>query len=405
MKTIKILFAALILSGLSVKAQINLVGAGSGPNGTIDIVKWQALDSTSVTRYPSGLAGYLFASSVFNAYNSNYYLGGIAAGSGVLLAFNTNSNTSNLTPYANLSNVSEIDMSTGKIYKLSSDSVGYIAVSEYDIATNSQIVLGVINEPGVYGIIADAIGFDSNNGILYYVGFDTTTASCLYGISVRNPVFSWTKTTLLTTAPGNNFSSVNYDNVNNLLFASNAEFNSNGNYTGNKVVEINTTSGEIVERGVLTGFPYYLGGSASFDQNTGSFLLVGFDTAFNQKMIVFNTLNNTFITGFVPPNVSEIVCDNYSFAKSAYTGTSIDEQHKSDFSIFPNPATSKFTMSIGRLTGNCTLKIHTLTGKECLSMQIEQPETEIPTQSLVKGVYMITIQDEKGTKTKKLIIQ
>jgi len=405
MKTIKIIFAALILSGLSVKAQINLVGAGSGTNGTIDIVKWQALDSTSINRYPSGLAGYLFASSVFNAYNSNYYLGGIAAGSGVLLAFNTNSNTSNLTPYANLSNVSEIDMSTGKIYKLSTDSVGYIAVSEYDIATNSQIVLGVINEPGVYGIIADAIGFDSNNGILYYVGFDTTAASCLYGISVRNPVFSWTKTTLLTTAPGNNFNSVNYDNVNNLLFASNAEFNSNGNYIGNKVVEINTTSGEIINRGALTGFPYYLGGSASFDQNTGSFLLVAFDTAFNQKMIVFNTLNNTFVTGFVPSNVSEIVCDNYSFAKSAYTGTSINEQDKLDFSIFPNPATNKFTMNIGQLTSNCTLKIHTLTGQECLSMQIQQPETEIPIQSLAKGVYMVTIQHEKGTKTKKLITQ
>jgi hypothetical protein len=53
---------------------------------------------------------------------------------------------------------------------------------------------------------------------------------------VRNPVFSWAKKTLLTTAPGNNFSSVNYDNVNNILYASNAEYDPATNYTGNKRV-------------------------------------------------------------------------------------------------------------------------------------------------------------------------
>ena len=35
-------------------------------------------------------------------------------------------------------------------------------------------------------------------------------------------------------------------------------------------------------------------------------------------MIVFNTYTNTYETGFVPGSVSEIVCDNYAFAQSAY---------------------------------------------------------------------------------------
>jgi len=405
MKIIKILFVVILLSGISAKAQINLVGAKANPNGTIDIVKWQALNSSSVTTYPSGLEAYLYASSVFDSYNSNYYLGGISSGSGVLLSFNTNSNTSSFISNAPLSNISEIDMSTGKIYNLSSDSVGYISVNEYDIATGSEIILGVITEPGVNGIVTDAISFDSNNGILYYVGYDNSPAACLYGIPVRNPVFSWTKTTLLTTAPGNNFSSVHYDNANNILFASNAEYNSGGSYTGNKVVELNTTSGEVIERGELTGFPYYLGGSSSFDQNTGSFLLVGFDTAFNEKMIVFNTLDNTFITGFVPDNVSEIVCDNYSFAKSAYTTTSIRGQDKSDFTIFPNPTTNKFVLKKSTFTDNSTLRICDMNGKEYLSRQIQHSETEISTESLTKGIYVVTIQNQKSTKTKKLIIQ
>lgn len=405
MKQINSALFAFLLFSIVANAQINLVGTRANQNGTIDIVKWQALNSSSVTSYSSGLEAYLYASSVFDSYNSNYYLGGISSGSGVLLSFNTNSNTPGLIPYAALSNISEIDMSTGKIYNLSLESVGYISVNEYDITTGSEIVLGVIAEPGVNGIITDAISFDSNNGILYYVGYDNSPAACLYGIEVRNPVFSWKKTTLLTTAPGNNFSSVNYDNANNVLFASNAEYDAGGSYTGNKVVELNTTSGEVIERGVLTGFPYYLGGSSSFDQNSGSFLLVGFDTAFNEKMIVFNTLDNTFITGFVPDNVSEIVCDNYSFAKSAYTTTSIREQDKSDFTIFPNPATSKFMVNITGSSDSYTLKIHTLSGKECLSMQIQNPETEIPTESLSKGVYMVTLQNQKSTKTQKLIIQ
>ena len=98
MKKIIVTLFAILLFGIGANAQINLVGAKSNPNGIIDIVKWQALDSTSVGRYPSGLQGYLYASSVFDSYNSNYYLGGMSSGSGVLLSFNTVSNTANLIP-------------------------------------------------------------------------------------------------------------------------------------------------------------------------------------------------------------------------------------------------------------------------------------------------------------------
>lgn len=405
MKKIKLVIAALLLSNIAVKAQINLVGASVNPNGTIDIVKWQALDSSSVNRYPSGLEAYLYSSSVFDAYNSNYYLGGISSGAGVLLSFNTNSNTPSFISNAPLSNISEIDMSTGKIYNLSSDTVGFISVNEYDIYTGEETILGTISEPGVNGIITDALSIDANNGILYYVGYDNSQASCLYAIAVREPVFTWTKTTLLTTAAQNNFSSVHYDNVNNILFALNAEYNTGGNYNGSKVVEINKLSGEVIERGLLSGFPYYLGGSSSFDQNSGSFLVVAFDTAFNEQMIVFNTLNNTYITGYVPTMVSEIVCDNYSFAQKTYITTGMVDAEKIDFNVFPNPSTSKFTITISDFEGSCILKIQDMSGREYLTKQIEHPKTEISTNSLKKGVYVVSILGDKNTSTKKLIIQ
>lgn len=397
------IFLCNILSG---QAQISLVGASvNSSTGSIDIVKWQALDSASVTTYPTILQGYVFNSSVFDAYNSSYYLQGITATSSGLLSFNTVTNTATLSPYGTLSNITEFDMSTGKIYTLTSDSIGYIIVNEFDINTGTESVLGVIIEPGIQGIISDATGFDSNNGILYYVGYDVSPSNCLYSIPVREPVFSWSKTTLLTTSPGNNFSSVNYDNVNNIIFASNAEYDSAFNYLGNKVVEINKTTGEVITRGELAGFPWFVGGSSSFDQFSGSFMLVGIDTNNVQSMIVFDTYNNTYQTGFVPGSVSEIVCDNYAFAQNTYGTTSIDQKDLADVSLFPNPAASKFTLKTNSSADKSTLLIYDVNGRELLSREIQNPETEISTEFLTKGVYIVTIQNQMSKQTKKLVIQ
>jgi len=395
-----------MLSHLSGQAQINLVGASiNAGTGKIDILKWKVFDSVSVTPYPTSFVGYYMASSLFDAYRSNYYLTGITPDSSALLSFNTASNISSLHPFNSYSNISEIDMSTGNIYTLRSDSIGYISVNEYDISTGTDSLMGMISEPGLYGIVVDAIGFDANHGIIYYVGYDGSSTYCLFSIPVRNPVFSWAKKTLLTTASGNNFSSVNYDNVNNILYASNAEFDSANNYTGNRVVEIDCITGEVISRGVLYGFPWFLGGSSSFDQNSGSLLLVGFDTNFVERMIVFNTYTNTYETGYVPGSVSEIVCDNYSFAQSAYGTVSINEKNPTEVSIFPNPATSKFTLKLNSSAGKFSVKINNMNGRECFSGEIQNPETEISTEFLEKGFYFVTLQNNKVLQTHKLIIQ
>jgi hypothetical protein len=406
MKTIKLFGCILMLSCFSGQAQINLVGAGINTGtGQIDILKWQAFDSASVTHYPTMFVGYYMASSLFDAYNSNYYLTGITPDSSALLSFNTISNDTGLHPFSSFSNISEIDMSTGKIYTLGSDSIGYISVNEYDINTGTDSLLGVISEPGLYGIFVDAIGFDSNHGIIYYLGYDGSPTYCLFSIPVRNPVFSWEKKTLLTTASGNNFSSVNYDNVNNILYALNAEYDSANNYNVSRVVEIDYITGDVVPRGLLAGFPAFVMGSSSFDQNSGSFLLAGFDTNFVEQMIVFNTNTNTYETGFIPGNVSEIVCDNYTFAQSAYGTVSVDKKDPEDVSIFPNPATSKFTLKMNRSADKYSLKINNMNGRECFSGEIQNPETEISTEFLEKGVYFVTLQNNKVLQTHKLIIQ
>jgi hypothetical protein len=397
MKKINLILIILLLSGLTVSAQIHLVGTSAGPGGTVDIVKWQALDSTSVSRFPSGLEGYLYASSVFDSYSSNYYLGGIASGSFVLFSFNTSTNTPGTLPFNALSNISEIDMSTGKIYTLRMDSASYFSVNEYEISTGTESLLGVIYEPGFSGIVTDAISFDSNNGILYYIGFDGIGDVCIYAVPVRNPDFTWSKTPLITTAPQNNISSVCYDNVRQTIFAMNAEYTSGGSYVGNKVVEINPITGEMTNRGTLEGYPYYLGGSSSFDQNSGSFMVVAFDTAFNEKMIVFNTLDNTFVTGFVPSMVSEIVCDNHDFARSAYLTTAMPETESTEIALYPNPVAD--WLNIRSETPFDHLDILDIQGRVYKTVDLTDSNTRIQVASLPDGMYLCRLTG-KGLTTR-----
>ena len=161
---------------------------------------------------------------------------------------------------------------------------------------------------------------------------------CLYAIPVRENQFSFTKTILNpTAAPFNIITSVNFDNVNEIIYARNATYDSSFNYTGSSVVEINKTTGDIITRGELVEFPYFVGGSSSFDQNTGTFLLVGIDTSNMLKMIAFNTYDNTYVSGFVPGNVSEIVCDNTTFVKSTYITTGVKKEQEFNFQPLSKP--------------------------------------------------------------------
>jgi hypothetical protein len=390
------------------KAQINLVGAATNQTtGMIDIVKWQALDSASVQAFPTILDGYYMSSSVFDAYNSNYYLTGITATSSGLLSFNTSTNTQSLSPYTSYSNIAEIDMSTGKIYNLRADSADCIIVNEYDIKAGTDSLLGIIYEPGIIGIVVDATGFDSNNGILYYVGPDSASVYSLFGIHVRDDVFTYTKTPLITSAFGNNITSVNYDNVNDLLFAMNATFDSLWNYTGNEVIEIGIETGEITTRGELEGYPYYLAGSSSFDQNSGSLLLVGFDTNFTERMIVFNTNDNTFVTGFVPGNVSEIVCDNALFALNNYIITRVGESESAVLTVFPNPATDRINISAGKgFSEDILIRIFSMDGRLAIQQEFQTTEkVEMDLGPLKTGTYLVKISSGNKVETRKLIIR
>ncbi len=406
MKKLILSFVILVLATASLSAQISLIGASSNQTtGNIDILRWDALDSTSVTVYPTELVAYLFGSSVFNAYSSNYYLTGFTDSVSGLFSYNTATNAQTMSSYTSFSNITEIDMSTGKIYNLRMEESDYISVNEYDIKNGTDSLLGTIYEPGIIGIVADATGFDSNNGVFYYAGYDTTSALCLYAIPVREPVFSYSKTILQSALSPGNITSVNYDNVNNTLYAMYTVYDSTWSYAGRKLVEINQGTGEVTERGDLSAFPYYLAGSSSFDQNSGSFLLVAFDSAFAQKMIIFNTYDNTYQTVFAPA-ASEIVCDNSDFARSAYNTTAVKLTEKPDFSLFPNPASETITIS-GLSTPEETRQLSILNAGGQLVKQLTLSGTDnlvLDSSMLQSGLYFVKLNSPTGSLVKKLSI-
>jgi hypothetical protein len=407
MKKSLLLSSIFLMAFFTVKAQIELIGVSNSPSsGMIDIVTWEALDSTTVQTNPTILEAYYLGSSAYNSLKANYYLTGISGDSSGLLQYDITNNTQTLSPYTNFTNISEFDMSTGRIYNLQMDSTGYISVNEYIIKNGQDSLIGVIYEPGVEGLIVDAIGFNSNDGILYYAGYTNDPAVCLYSVSVREENFSFSKTILNTTAFASNITGLNYDNVNDRLFAMSANFDSLGNYLLNEVVEIDTLTGDVTALAELSGFEAFVVGSSSFDQFTGSYLVVGVDTTFNISMIVFDIYTNTFTTGYVPGFVSEIVCDNNAFALAYYTTTSLSEVEQINFSIYPNPVADKLFISGIFDEVNTQIRIFNMEGRLIREQQVSgSTVTQIDVGGFIPGNYIIQLISGTRVDSQKVIIR
>ncbi len=262
-------------------------------------------------------------------------------------------------------------------------------------------MLGIIHEPGTDGLVVDAIGFDANNGILYYVGFTNEPALHLNAIPVRKEVFSYTRTPLTVNSPYNSLTSLNYDNVNDKLFAMNALWDAKGNFLGNEVVEIDYVSGSIITRSPLSGIIGFVASSSSFDQYSSSLLLLGLDTSYNLSMIVFNTLSNTYVTGFVPGNVSELACDNTLFAMNTHGVTGVAEENLKNYQVFPNTTSEKRYLATNAL-GITNVRIFSQMGQLLLTNDFLGKELlERPLKGFKRGTYLVNIRMGQLSETKK----
>ena len=404
-KFIYTLFFGFIVS-VGAQAQIKLIGATYNMGtSTIDLVQWAAFDETSVETTPTTLEAYLFATSSFDPQSSNYYIGGIVGQNTGLYTFNTDEGEGNLTTGVTNTNIATFDMSTSVMYNLLMETPGYIDIYAFDTATNEDSLIGTIYEEGAMGLVADAIGFDSNNGILYYVGMTNDPALALYAVPVRESTFSFTRTILSTPDAFNNITSLNYDNVNERLFASNDTYDQNGDFTGRHIVEIDIPTGDVTSLGQLSEFLYFVGGSSLFDQNTGTFLLVGIAAGNMLQMIAFDTATNTYITGFVPDNVSEIECDNTLFARSFYATAGLATQEVSTFKMYPNPASDALQLEFSaggpmqvRIFNALGEEVHTTTNRSSSPMRID-------VSAWAPGIYTVQLTSALQTTSQKVMVK
>ena len=404
-KLLYTLFIGLTLNA-SAQAQIKLIGASYNTStGNIELLQWSAFDSSSVTATPTTLEAYLFASSAYDSFNGNYYLAGVSGQTTGLYSYNTDTGESNLTTGSMNTNIAEFDMSRSKMYNLIMETEGTISIYEYDIALNEDTLIGTIYEPGVMGIVADAIGFDSNDGILYYAGYTNDPALALYAVPVRDEVFSFTRTILNTPDLFTNLSSLNFDNVQEKLFAAKDTYDQDGIPSGRSIVEIDLTTGDVITLGQLNEFPYFVGGSSQFDQNSGTFLLVGITNSNVLQMIAFDTYTNTYVTGFVPDNVSEIACDNTLFARSQYVTSGVEPQATWDFSMHPNPVSDVLNLECTTIEP-VQLQIFSSMGELVYEKQnVSVNRLNVDMSTLSAGLYTVNLTGAKQTVSKKVLVK
>lgn len=405
MKPFYTLILSLIIS-YSATAQANLVGVrNSAIADTMEIIEWQAGDTVITSSVNVPVDAYLFGSSLFNSFSGNYYLNTITAGQNSLLSYQTTENDWTVLSYPLMSNITEIDMSTGRIYTLNVVDE-QILVNQYEIKDGSDSLIGTISEPGITGLVAEAIGFNSNDGILYYAGPDGSGEYQLFAMQVRANPFIWTKTPLTYNAFYYYLTGLNYDNANNRLFAMLTELDSNGVFDKRNLVEINLADSDISGIAPLEAFPYYQGGSSCFDQFSGHYMFIGFDTLFQASLVMVNTSDSSVSQGWIPDGISEIACDNSLFSQLAYQQTPISRPKSLTSVIFPNPASDWVNIATNETAiskGDYT--ITDITGKTVLSGRISGSNLTLNISSLKPGIYNLLLRDNGGiTENKKLIV-
>lgn len=395
----KILFYLLFLSQSipCAQAQIRLIGVNNtNKPDKIELVTWNLFDSSSATYYQTDLNSSVFATSGFSDYTGKYHISGMSAAGMGRLSFNTFTNTSSFTVGSLLSNITEFDMSTGMMYKLSIDENNTVSVIANSISTNQDSLIGTFTEPNLIGLLADAICFDANKGIIYHIGMNTNNSKDLYAIYVRDTSFTYTKTPIIG-QENNNLSALQFDNVNNKIYSIRANFDGASTYLGSDIVEINSVNGVVSLKTAIKQFPYFVASSSCFDQNTSTFMIIGVDDNLNSKMIAYNTLTDSLVIGYVPGGVSELACVNTRFAQVKYgTPTSVKKINRAEpISIYPNPATDKLYINLSHNSSvnNLQFELINMLGEIVYQNKVEQYQTEFQISELERGIYFYRIMD------------
>ncbi len=84
----------------------------------------------------------------------------------------------------------------------------------------------------------------------------------------------------------------------------------------------------------------------------------------------------------------------------------------SSFSLFPNPASNTITITVDESMLNSlpngqagTATVYDITGRKIVAAQLKTTNIKLETENFSSGIYFVTIENEKGRATKKLVIE
>ena len=406
----------LCLAHPTVRAQISLIGMSPRPAmDSIDVIKWQPTSGISPARYPAPVYGWTNNTGLFDAFQGKYYLSAITPSGGQLMSFQPSSNQVSFTSLGQISNSTEIDMSNGRFYSIVAQISGDLGVYEFNPSSGSDTLLGTIVEPGIQEVAANATAFDSNNGVLYYIGQDSNL-NYLYTLNLRGAAFSWSKIALPTsfnpvTQTVVPYFCVNFDNQQNVLFAVTPEYDTTWSQVNWNIVEIDRSNGNLTLRYSLDAFPYLMHlGTSVYDQNSGTLLLTGPDTLSNggQRLILFNTTTNTITIDLLPAATYEIACDNHQFAQNRYgSSTNVSSLEKDQIlSIYPNPTNNHFLINSDLPLVPVEVLIQGMNGQFVLQTQTLPSDSHpISLPALAHGVYVVHLRQGESRSTHRLLVR
>lgn len=104
--------------------------------------------------------------------------------------------------------------------------------------------------------------------------------------------------------------------------------------------------------------------------------------------------------------VSEITFDNLTVVASATdTLLGVSEVNTTNFEVFPNPARDFVTISVGEDTLQ-SVQLTDINGRIVKTVNFNNAaDNQINVSDLSSGIYMMKISSDKGTTTKKLVVQ
>ncbi|NMC98339.1 MAG: T9SS type A sorting domain-containing protein, partial [Bacteroidales bacterium] len=122
---------------------------------------------------------------------------------------------------------------------------------------------------------------------------------------------------------------------------------------------------------------------------------------------LFQGSNNEIYKIYFPDFVTSIEVDpNFWLIQKSFINTGIVENNNSlFFSVFPNPAKDKITISVKQenVLHNTTVSVFNLQGELLLRQQIQQKTTELDLSSLAKGVFVLKFNSNNKTEVAKIV--